>query len=290
MPTDDFFAGAGLGDMTLTRRPEMSQATSRDGTTIAFDRTGQGPPVILVVGAFNTRSTGAPLAASLASRFTVFTYDRRGRGDSGDAAPYAVAREIEDLAALLRAAGGEASVFGFSSGAVLALAAAAAGLAIPKLALYDSPSTAAAALSPAHPLARCPGDHPAELAALIAAGRRGDAVEYFQAKVVGIPEQVVAQLRQAPFRPALEAMAHTLVYDATIVGDGRLAPELVAKVRQPTLAIAGGAGASFMREAAEDLARALPDGRALTLEGVTHDLVPAVLGPVLERFFGGEAL
>src|SRR5215831_12636189 len=160
----------------------MHETTSRDGTTIAFDRTGEGPPVILVVGAFNTRSTGAPLAAFLAPRFTVLSYDRRGRGASGDAAGYAVEREVEDLEALIEAAGGSASVFGYSSGAVLALAAAARGLPIAKLALYELPP------------AQAP-EHAAELASLVAAGRRGDAVEYFQARVVGIPEPVVAQLR-----------------------------------------------------------------------------------------------
>ena len=265
----------------------MSKATSRDGTAIAFDQTGQGPPVILVVGAFNDRSKGAPLAASLAPRFTVFCYDRRGRGDSGDAAQYAVEREVEDLEAVIAAAGGSASVLGYSSGAVLALKAAASGLAITKLALYESPCTTDARPAHPHPLATSrAANHAAELASLVAAGRRGDAVEYFQTKVVGIPDHIVAQLRDAPFRPALEAMAHTLVYEATIVGEGRIPRELLAKVRSPTLAIAGGASPPFMREAAEALARALPEGRCLVIEGATHDLVPAVLGPVLERFFG----
>jgi pimeloyl-ACP methyl ester carboxylesterase len=252
----------------------MNKTSSRDGTAIAFDQTGKGPPVILVVGAFNDRMTGAPLAASLAPRFTVFTYDRRGRGDSGDAAQYAVEREVEDLEAVIRAAGGSASVFGYSSGAVLALKAAARGVVITKVAAYELPPAAQSA------------DHATELAALIAAGRRGDAVEYFQRRMVGIPEHVVAQLRHAPFRPALEAMAHTLVYDATIMAEGRLSPELLANVRQPTLAIAGGASPPFMRETADALARSLPNGRSATIEGATHDIDPAILGPVLERFFG----
>lgn len=253
----------------------MKKTTSRDGTAIAFEETGEGPPLILVVGAFNDRMTGAPLAAFLAPRFTVFSYDRRSRGDSGDAAQYAVEREVEDLEAVIRAAGGSASVLGYSSGAVLALKAAARGVAITKLALYETPPSAEAAA------------HAAQLATLVAAGRRGDAVEYFQRRMVGIPEQVVAQLRHAPFRPALEAMAHTLVYDATILGDGPLSPELLANVRQPTLAIAGGASPPAMREVAEALARSLPNARSVTIEGATHDIVPAVLGPVLEGFFGG---
>ncbi|XXX74677.1 alpha/beta hydrolase [Sorangium sp. So ce134] len=251
----------------------MKKTTSRDGTTIAFDQTGQGAPVILVMGAFNDRTTGAPLSAYLARRFTVLAYDRRGRGDSGDAAAYAIDREIEDLDAVIQAAGGAAAVFGYSSGALLALAAAARGLAITRLALYEAP--------PAQP-----AEHVEALASLIAAGRRGDAVEYFQRRVVGIPDEVVAQLRHAPFRPALEAMAHTLVYDATIVADGRIAAAL-AEVRQPALAIAGDAGAPIMRQVAEALAARLPRGRAATIEGATHHIAPALLGPVLERFLEG---
>jgi pimeloyl-ACP methyl ester carboxylesterase len=249
----------------------MEKTTSRDGTAIAFDRTGEGPPVVLVVGAFNDRLKGAPLAAFLAPRLTALCYDRRGRGASGDTPPYALEREVEDLEAVLRAAGGSASVVGYSSGAVLALEAAARGLPITRLALYELPP----AQSP---------EHAAALASLVAAGRRGNAVEHFQRRVVGIPEPVVAQLRGAPFRPALEAMAHTLVYDATLMGYGARLAELASRVRQPTLAIAGGASPLIMRETAERLARALPDGRVEVIEGATHDIVPATLGPVLARF------
>lgn len=244
---------------------------------IAFDRIGEGPPVILVLGAFNTRATGAPLAQALAANHTVINYDRRGRGASGDSAPYAVEREIEDLDGLVQRAGGAAAVFGFSSGAALALAAAAHGLAITRLALFDLPLMLA---PPANPV-----DHAAALDALVRAGRRGDAVEYFQRRMVGLPEPVIAQLRHAPFRTELEAMAHTLVYDATIVGDGRLPIEQARKVRAPTLAIAAGNAPPFMRETAEALARAVPDGRALVLEGATHDLVPDLLAPPLLRFY-----
>ena len=129
-----------------------------------------------------------------------------------------------------------------------------------------------------------PAEHVGALASLIAAGRRGDAVEYFQRRVVGIPEAIVAQVRHAPFRPALEAMAHTLVYDATIVAYGAVSPAFAASVRQPVLAIAGSAGPPGMGEVAEALAQSLADARALTLEGATHDIDPASLGPVLVRF------
>ncbi len=245
--------------------------------TIAFDQIGEGPPVILVLGAFNTRATGAPLAAALAAQHTVINYDRRGRGDSGDSAPYAVEREIEDIDGLVQRAGGSAALFGFSSGAALALAAAAHGLAITRLALFDLPLTVD---PPANPV-----DHAAALDALVRAGRRGDAVEYFQLRMVGIPEPVVAQLRHAPLRPALEVMAHTLVYEATILGHGQLSLDRARAVRVPTLALAAGAGPPFMRETAQALARAVPDGRALVLENATHDLVPEVLAPPLLRFY-----
>jgi pimeloyl-ACP methyl ester carboxylesterase len=258
----------------------MDTVTSRDGTPIAFDRSGEGPPVILVVGAFNDRSTGAPLAALLAPHFTVFTYDRRGRGGSGDTAPYSVEREIDDLDALIAAAGGSACVFGYSSGAVLSLRAARR-LAITKLALYDPPFL----VDDGRP--RPPADLGVQIAELVSSGRRGDAVELFQTKCVGIPVDVVAQLRHAPFRPALEEMAHTLVYDATITGDLTLPTDLAASVTVPTLLMDGGENPEWMRHGVQALADALPDARHRTLEGQTHDIVPAVMAPVLTEFFAG---
>jgi pimeloyl-ACP methyl ester carboxylesterase len=254
----------------------MQKVLSRDGTALAFDRFGDGPPLILVVGAFNDRATGAPLATFLAPHFRVFNYDRRGRGESGDTAPYAIDREIEDLAALIAEAGGAAAVFGYSSGACLALQAAAHGLPITRLALFEPPYRVGPTGTPPN--------HAAHLAELIAAGRRGDAVEYFQTEMVGIPPDVVAQFRHAPFRPALEAMAHTLVYEAVILGDGSLPAEMVRAITVPTLAIAGGAGFPFMRVTAQALADTMPNGQAHIMEGQTHDIMPAVLGPVLEAF------
>ena len=259
----------------------MPKVPSRDGTPIAFDRSGDGAPVILVFGAFNDRAAGAPLAASLASRFTVLNYDRRGRGESGDTAPYAVEREIEDLDALIATAGGSACVFGHSSGAVLALQAAARGLAITKLALYEPPFV----VDDERP--RPPADLAAQVAALVASGRRGDAVELFQTKGVGIPTEVVAQLRRAPFWPALEAIAHTLVYDALLTGDLSVPTGLAASITVPTLALGGGASPAWMRHGVQALADALPAARHRTLEGQTHDIVPAVMAPVLVEFFAG---
>ena len=250
----------------------MGTVTSKDGTRIAFDQSGEGPAIILVVGAFNDRATGAPLARSLEQHFTVFNYDRRGRGESGDTAPYAIEREIEDLDALIAQAGGSARVFGYSSGATLALRAAAHGLAISQLALFDPPPTGSKA-----------GQLAPQLTELIAAGRRGDAVELFQTVAVGIPAAVVAQMRNAPFRPVLEKMAHTLVYESTIL---RLLPTgLVASIRVPTLVIDGEQSHELIRQAAQSLADALPEGRYRTLKGQGHDIVPAVVAPVLEEFF-----
>lgn len=250
----------------------MGTVMSKDGTLIAFDRSGGGPALILVMGAFNERATGAPLAHALEQHFTVFTYDRRGRGESGDTAPYAIERELEDLDALIVHAGGSACVFGYSSGAILALRAAAHGLAIAQLALYDPPPTGAKA-----------GTLAPQLAELIAAGRRGDAVELFQIEAVGIPAAVVAQMRHAPFRPALETMAHTLIYESMILQ--ALPVGLLASIQVPTLVIDGAESHVLLRRAAQSVADALPNGHYRTLQGQGHEIVPAVVAPVLEQFF-----
>jgi thioesterase domain-containing protein len=257
----------------------ISTVRSKDGTSIASDRVGDGPPLIVVVGAFNDRSTGAPLAQALASSFSVVNYDRRGRGASGDTPPYAIEREIEDLDALIDMVGGDASVFGYSSGATLVLEAAAAGSGIGALALYDLPPPADDSVPPF--------DHATRLARMIAEDRRGDAVEYFQSELAGLPAELVIGLRHAPFRHALESMAHTLVYEATIVSRLRSRPDLGSSVTVPTLAVAAGSGSPVMPSAARAVAAAIPGARAVTLEGQTHDIDPDALGPILERFFLG---
>jgi pimeloyl-ACP methyl ester carboxylesterase len=256
----------------------MKAVTSADGSRIAFDQFGAGKPIILAVGAFNERSTTEPLARALAPRFTVVNYDRRGRGDSGDTPPYSVEREIEDLDALIAEAGGSSAVFGYSSGATLALKAAANGLTITKLALYEPPFLVDESRPP------LPADLPERLAQLISASRRGDAVELYQTKAIGMPEDVVAQMRHAPFRPALEAIAHTLVYDATIIGDLRLPTELIASIATPTLVIEGEKSPPMMRNAARAVANALPNGHLCTLPDQTHDISPDATAAVLEDF------
>jgi pimeloyl-ACP methyl ester carboxylesterase len=255
----------------------MNTVTSPDGTIIAYQRLGAGAPLIMVVGAFNDHLTGAPLAAALAEDFTVYTYDRRGRGESGDTLPYAVEREVEDLAALIGEAGGAAALFGFSSGAVLSLKAAQLGLPVTKLALYDTP------LRLRDPEPESTVDIAKQLDGLVSAGRRGEAVELFQTAVVGIPAEVVAQMRHAPFRSALEAIVHTTVYDVTITGDPAV-PAALASVPVPTLAMAGGAGPEFMQRTAQAIAETVPRGQYRILDGQAHDLVPEVLAPVLRDF------
>lgn len=256
----------------------METVTSKDGTTIAYDRLGTGPPVVLVCGGSVDRSADTALAGELASDFTVFNYDRRGRGDSGDTPPYAVEREVEDMDAVIEAAGGKAHLWGSSSGAALALIAAGRGTSIDKLALWEPPFIPEGVPTP-------PDDQVEQYERMIAEGRRGDAVEYFMSKVVGLPPEFVEGARSQPFWAATQALAHTLAYDARIMGDYRIPAERAAAVKVPTLVIAGGADMPWMRQTAQELAAALPDGRAHLLEGQGHDVDPGVLGPVLTAFF-----
>ena len=256
----------------------MDTVASADGTVIAFDRYGSGPPVIMTVGAFNTRSQTEPLARALAPRFTALNYDRRGRGDSGDTAPYSVEREIADIAALIEQAGGSASLFGHSSGATLALRAAASGLPITHLVLYEPPFNT----DDNYPT--LPADFAGELAELVSADRRGDAVELYQTKAVGIPQEMVAQMRHAPFRPGLEAIAHTLAYDAAIIGDRSMPGGLLASVTVPALVITGEQSPPFLRNAAHVAAQTLPNGKLAVLPGQSHDLDADATAPVMTEF------
>jgi pimeloyl-ACP methyl ester carboxylesterase len=256
----------------------MSKVTSRDGTTIDIDRSGQGPPVVLVTGGSVDRQSNAGLAAELSKSLTVFNYDRRGRGASSDTPPYAIEREIEDIDAVIGDAGGSAHLYGSSSGAVLALLAAASGLPASKLALWEPPFVLDETKRP-------PADQVERYEEMIAEGRRGDAVEYFMTKVIGMPPEMVAGMRGQPWWPAQEALAHTLAYDARIMGDYSVPTEAAARVKAPTLVVAGGADFPWMRETAQALAEALPDGQARMLDGQGHDVDPTALAPVLVEFF-----
>jgi pimeloyl-ACP methyl ester carboxylesterase len=257
----------------------MKSVQSKDGTTISYEQLGDGPPVVLVCGGSVDRSSNAPLAARLAEHFTVYNYDRRGRGVSGDTPPYAVQREVEDIDAVIGAAGGAVLLYGTSSGAALALEAAASGLAVSKLALWEPPYSADEN-SPRPPL-----NTAALYNKLVSEGRRGDAVEYFMSKVVGLPDEFVAQARSAPWWPSQEALAHTLAYDATIMDDYSIPTERAASITIPTLVMAGGASWDWMRNTAQKLAKILPDGQYRLLEGQSHDVSPDAMAAVLEEFF-----
>jgi pimeloyl-ACP methyl ester carboxylesterase len=258
----------------------MRKVDSQDGTSIAFDQLGKGPAVILVCGGSVDRMSNTPLAALLAEHFTVFNYDRRGRGDSGDTPPYAVEREVEDIDAVIAVAGGTAFLYGTSSGAALALEAAGRlPTKITKLALWEPPYF----VDDSYP--RPPADTAKIYTELVAAGRRGDAVEFFMAKVVGLPPEFVAEARQSPWWPAQEALAHTLAYDATIMGDYSLPIERIAAVKAPTIVIDGGASFPFMHPTADAIAKILPNAQRRTLEGQRHDVAPEALAPVLKKFF-----
>ncbi len=260
----------------------MPAVSSKDGTRIAFDRAGSGPALILVDGAFQYRAIDPKtthLATLLSARFITYEYDRRGRGESTDTQPYAVEREIEDLDTLIKDAGGSAFVFGMSSGGVLALHAAALGLDIKKLALYEPPfnSGDSGARQAAERYSK-------QLALLLAGGRRGAAVELAMT-AWGIPAGAVAGMKQTPVWPMFEAVAPTLAYDDRIVGDGSVPTGLIASVTVPILVVDGGASPRFMRDAAQAVADAAPGAQYRTLEGQTHDYDPNVLAPVLAEFY-----
>ncbi|RKG65975.1 alpha/beta hydrolase [Corallococcus sp. CA054B] len=255
--------------------------TSADGTSIAFETTGKGPPLILVGGAFCDRTaptSGTPLAALLAHRFTVFSYDRRGRGDSGDTSPHSPELEVEDLAALITAAGGSAAVFGNSSGGLLALDAAARGLSIPKLVVYEPPVILDADRARAFEALATQLDEAAR------GNRRSEAVELYFTKVMQLPEPAVAQMRKAPMWAGLEHLAHTLSYDLLITARGPSRLEQMPAVRAATLVMDGGASPAWMREAIQTLAQAIPSARHRTLEGQTHAVDPKALARGLEEF------
>jgi pimeloyl-ACP methyl ester carboxylesterase len=258
----------------------LQYATSQDGTRIAYDRLGDGPAVVLVSGGSVDRSSNAGLAEELASGYTVFNYDRRGRGPSGDTQPYAVQREIEDIDAVIEAAGGKAHLYGSSSGAALALLAAAAGSRVEKLALWEPPYI----VDESRPR---PDPNTAQIYRdLVAQDRRGDAVEYFMGKVVGMPEDFVASARTQPWWQWTESLAHTLAYDAEIMGDYSLPVDKIRSLSVPTLILVGAASFGFMGPAAEAIEKELPNAQIRTLEGQEHNVDPTVLGPALAEFFG----
>jgi pimeloyl-ACP methyl ester carboxylesterase len=266
---------------TREGRGYVDTVTSNDGTTIAFDRLGDGYPVIVVGGELCDRALTRPTAEELAKSFAVFNYDRRGRDDSGDNAPHAVEREIEDLEALIAQVEGTASVYGHSSGAALALHAAAAGLPIAKLVLHEPPYTP----DGDEDRQRASRNEAKHIKTLLDEDRRRDAVEYLMWGI-GMPQEMVEVVSQDP---RVVAMAPTMAYDSEIMGDisrgGTVPAVLLDAVTVSTLVVSGGASSAWMIDVGRRLAESLPKGRHVILEGQEHVVPPEVLVPVLTEFF-----
>jgi pimeloyl-ACP methyl ester carboxylesterase len=262
----------------------MKTVQSRDGTAIAYDRSGSGPALVLVDGALCHRGFGPmpSVAKLLAPHFNVLTFDRRGRGESQDTAPYSVDREVEDIEALIKEAGGSVYLFGTSSGAALVLETAARLKGIKKVALYEAPFF----FDDLHPPR--PNDYLAKMTALIAQGRRADALKLFMS-TVGTPAIAINVMRLTPMWPKLKRVAHTLLYDLTIVSDTRagqpLSRERWTSVTMPALTAVGGKSPVWWQEAMKELSTVLPNARHLTLPGQNHMVKASVVAPVLTEFF-----
>jgi pimeloyl-ACP methyl ester carboxylesterase len=254
----------------------MSVVTSRDGTSIAYTRRGSGPPLILTTGALDDGSENEPLAEELAGSFTTFNYSRRGRGDSGDTQPYALERELEDLDALIAEAGGRAHLYGVSSGGALALEAAAAGLVVDRLAVYEVPW-----FVEDEPL-RYWREYVAELGPAIDGGEPGAPLELFH-RLTGFSDEDIAAARSSPDWAGAQSMEGTLAYDAAVIGDGRPPLDRLARVDQTTLVATGG-WIEFMESAADAIAAALPNGERRVLEGQGHEVDAQAMARLLEAF------
>jgi pimeloyl-ACP methyl ester carboxylesterase len=269
------------------KRVPSRKVVSKDGTAIAYERSGNGPAVILVASALADRSAAAQLAALLAEHFTVINYDRRGRGESGDTGPYAVEREVEDIAALIDEAGGPVYIFGHSSGAVLALEAVSKlSSRIKKAVLYEPPFIVDGSRPPV------PEDFTKRVNELVSAGRRGDAVEHFMVSAVGVPADFARQMRTYPMWPGLEKLAHTIAYDIAVMGDtqaGRPLPQKRwASATSPIIAMSGEKSDAFLRRSAQALADILPNAKHQTLKGQDHSVVfsaPKVIAAALIETF-----
>ena len=262
----------------------MKTVTSRDGTTIAFDQSGQGPVVILVDGALQYRAFDQgmnELAELLSQYFTVIHYDRRGRGDSTDTLPYTLEREIEDIEAIIDDVGGSASLYGISSGAALAMEAA---LALPdkvkKLVMYEVPYSDDESAQQAWK------EYVRQLQELLDVGRKGDAVGLFM-MLVGASPADVEGIKQTPMWPLWESIGHTLAYDhiAALGEDAAVPVERAANVSMPTLIMDGSQSFPFIHATAVALANVMPNAHQRTLEGQTHEVSAEALAPVLIDFF-----
>jgi hypothetical protein len=256
--------------------------TSADGTPIAYETFGQGPPLIAVCGATCDRALMRPTAQALGTHFATINFDRRGRGDSGDTLPYAVDREIEDIAALIDEAGGSAHLHGHSSGAGLVLHAVAAGLPVEKFVLHDPPYSPddASSQDAARRFAR-------GIRGLLAEDRRAEAIETFY-RGTGMPDEMIEAMRETPMWPRLIALAPTLAYDSAVMGDiengGAVPGDVVARARRPGLVLVGGESPPFMLDVSLRLADLLSDGSHRVIEGQGHVVAPDVLAPMVAEF------
>jgi pimeloyl-ACP methyl ester carboxylesterase len=263
----------------------METTKSADGTVIAYDRTGDGPPLIVAVGAFCDRRSFVP-PGNLTSRFTVYTYDRRGRGDSGDTQPYSPDREVEDLAAVVSVAadsapGSAVFAFGHSSGGALVLRAAAQGVPLSAVASYEAPFV----VPGTREVVQDPADRIREM---VAAGRRGDAVRYWMTSVVAAPAQVVTRMEGSPAWPALEALTHTLPYDIALTGDQGV-PASLAAIAMPVLVLGGSTSPDWFHRTVQETAAVIPGAKLVMMEGYDHGVPPEVVAPVLTEFFLGAS-
>lgn len=260
----------------------MQKVISKDGTAIAYDKAGSGALLILVDGALCSRDFGPmpKLAKLLSENFTVINYDRRGRNESADTQPYAVEREIEDMEALMNDNGGTAHVFGISSGAALALGAAAYGLNIEKLALYEPPFMVND--EGHHP----PADALQQLQVMVAGDRRADAVKFFMKDMIGLPGFAIFMMKLMPIWSKLKAVAHTLPYDVAILGNFALPEKKAAAVKTSTLISGGDKSQISLQHAVKRLSEVMPNSELKILKGQTHNVSAKVIAPVLTEFFG----
>ncbi len=267
----------------------MSTVHSKDGTRIAYDVRGTGQALVIVDGATayrGTDPTNEQLAELLADEFRTYTYDRRGRGESTDTAPYATQRELEDLAAVIADAGAPAVVFAWSSGGLLALDAAAAGVPIEKLVVFEPPVIADDSRPPA------PADYVERLDRAVAEGRPGDAVELFLTAAAGLPAEAVAGIRQSPYWPVLEAVAPTIGYDGRFwagVNQGRPVPvQRWAGISVPTLILYGNDTEPWLRAGAQAVTQAVPGASLAAVKGQQHTATADALAPAIRRFVFGS--
>jgi pimeloyl-ACP methyl ester carboxylesterase len=257
----------------------MEKVTSKDGTVLAYDRVGEGPSLIVVGGALNDRQNTAELADLLAQDATVFNYDRRGRGDSGDTSPYSVQKEIEDLEAIIEAAGGSAMLFAHCTAGMLALEAVAQGLPITRLALYEPPYIVGDSQL------RLTDEFKQLLTAHLDKGEPGEAVAHFLIRTVGFPPEAVPKFRAMPIWPTLEKLAVTLPYDVTLAADNWMPPQTrLDQITLPSLLIYGTGSPEWQIESVKVLAQRLPNSEIRVLEGSNHDLEGKSVAPVLKEF------